>query len=267
MEAQYFCHVLNLSIVENSDEFIFSSKYEYSVQIQTQKYYLIATLNNSSEHVKMCSICFACCPPRTGCVMIAIFQIFIHAALFVTNDKYKTIQEIAYASNQHSKITMIILTTVGLMAALLLIFGATRRNIICLHIWSAVNTLIITAFTIGLIYCAILAKDDNKAQTSFWGALKRLFSFSTYQRYFKRISYYVTLIVIITVEVFLTFIAHDFTCEMELVKKIEVLGKHAEGDDDSGQHSHRHRRHHSHHRRRHHPHHIRKMHILHVPSV
>lgn len=199
--------------------------------------------------------------------MIAIFQIFIHAALFVTNDKYKIIQEIAYASNQHSKVTMIILTTVGLIGALMLIFGAARRNIICLHIWSAVNTLIITAFTIGLIYCAIVAKDVNKEQTSFWGALKRLFSFSTYQRFFSRIIYYVALIVIITVEVLLTFIAHDFTCEMKLEKKIEELGKHGENDEPLAQHSHRHGHHHSHRRRRHHPHHIRKLHILHVPSV
>lgn len=199
--------------------------------------------------------------------MIAIFQIFIHVGLFISNDKYKIIQEIAFASNRHSKIAMIILTTVGLVAALILIFGAARRNFICLHIWSAVNTLIITAFTIGLIYCAIVAKDVNKEQTTFWGALKRLFSFSTYQRFFNRIVYYVILVVIITVEVFLTFIAHDFTSEMKLQKKIEELGEHGGDEDALGQHSHRHRRHHSHRRRHHHPHHIRKMHILHVPSV
>lgn len=214
----------------------------------------------------MCSICFACCPPCVGCVLIGILQIIIHIVLYVLNKEYGIIQAIAYASDEQSKIIMIILMVIGLIDALILIYGATTRNIICLQLWMTINTIIISAFTIGLIYCAFVAKDKTIQQKkTFWHALKRIFSFSIYQKFIKRIVYYVSLIVIITIQIFLTFIAHDFTREMIMDVKLKEVGERSEDNNEDDHYRHRHshkRRHqheHEHHSHRRHPHHIRRI--------
>lgn len=225
----------------------------------------------------MCVICFCCCPPRAACAVIGISQIFKHIALYVANNDYGILQAIAFASDEHSKIAMIILTVSGVFAALLLIYGAARRNSICLYLWIGISTLIITAYTIGLIYCAFVAKDKKAdQQKSLWEGLKQLIAFSTYKKFFKRIIYYVTLIAIITVQIFVTFIVQDFTREMIIEGKLEELGKRDEANEKKhtshGHHSHRRSRHHSHRRCRHHshtrhPYHIRRLDNLHAPPV
>lgn len=207
-------------------------------------------------YVEMCSICFACCPPRGGLVVIGILQLFFHITLFILNNENGYIQLIAYASDDHSKITMIIFSSVGGIAALILIVGAATKNATCLHIWTAVNTLIITALTMALIYCAFVAHDkDGAAKHSLWETLKRLVAFATYKKFFKRMLFYVTLIVMITLQIFVTFIAHDFTRDLLLEDKLYELEKRSKGEkyededdeDDSSPryHSRKHRRRHS----------------------
>lgn len=217
----------------------------------------------------MCSVCFTCCPPRTACVVIGILQIFIHISLFVANNQLDFIKEISYASDTHSTITMVILTTIGIISALILIYGAAKGNIFCLQLWTAINTLIITAFVIGLIYCAYVAKDKSHSKPkSAWDVIMHIFSPKTYKKFFAKIFYYVTLIVIITVELFITFIGHDLTREVILEKRLRDLGRRSTDseDDDSPRHhrSRRHRKHHSRRerdrRRRHHSHRRRRHH-------